>query len=216
MAKVSLRDPADARVAIVDYGMGNLRSVGKIVSRTGADARITSDAADLEWATHLILPGVGGFPDAMRELHERGLVEPLRRIVQEKGKPILGICLGMQLLCRFSPEVTDTEGLGWIAADMKPFPKSSGLRVPHIGWNQLQIKAEDPLVDGIGNGAFFYFVHSFHMVCDRQEDVLAVSEYGGEFVAAVRNENVRGTQFHPEKSQANGFRMLLNYVTEVE
>ncbi|OUC14536.1 MAG: imidazole glycerol phosphate synthase subunit HisH, partial [Alkalinema sp. CACIAM 70d] len=149
MVKVSVRDPGDARVAVVDYGMGNLRSVGKIVSRTGADVRISHNVADLEWATHLILPGVGAFPDAMRELHQRGLIEPLSRIAQEKGKPILGICLGMQLLCRRSPEVTDTQGLGWIAADMVPFPKSTDLRVPHIGWNQLQIRAEDPLVDGI-------------------------------------------------------------------
>ncbi|WP_374630836.1 imidazole glycerol phosphate synthase subunit HisH [Ferrovibrio sp.] len=216
MAQVSLRDPADARVAVVDYGMGNLRSVGKIVSRTGADVRVSSDVADLEWATHLILPGVGAFPDAMRELNRRGLVEALGRIVREKGKPILGICLGMQLLCRFSPEVVDTQGLGWIAADMVPFPKSSGLRVPHIGWNQLQVKSADPLVEGIADGSFFYFVHSLHMVCDRAQDVLATSSYGDEFVAAVRSGNVRGTQFHPEKSQANGFRMLLNYVTEVE
>ena len=215
MTAVQVRDPSAVRVVVVDYGMGNLRSVAKIVSRTGADVRVGSEADNLDWATHVILPGVGAFHDAMQELGKRNLIEPLNRYAKDKGKPILGICLGMELLCKSSPEVKMTDGLAWIPATMVPFRKSAKLRVPHIGWNQLDMARPDPLMAGLDQGSFFYFVHSYYMACENPADVLARSSYGSEFVAVVRHENVMGTQFHPEKSQANGFRLLLNFVTEV-
>lgn len=204
--------PEAARVAIIDYGMGNVGSVARIVSRTGAKVTITDKAVDIADATHLILPGVGAFPDAMKALNARQLIAPMEAAVLRNGKPILGICLGMELLARSSSEVEPTQGLGWVDAEMVPFPKSKTLKVPHIGWNQIRHKRRETLMEAMDDGDFFYFVHSYHMVCNNADDVVAVSEYGGEFVAVVQRNNVMGTQFHPEKSQANGFRLLLNFL----
>jgi len=205
------RDIVRRRVAVVDYGMGNLRSVAKYTSRAGGEVRVSADPADFDWAERIILPGVGAFPDAMSELHRLNLVDPLRAIVEDAKKPLLGICLGMELLAQFSPEVRDTQGLGWVDAEMKPFDRAE-MRVPHVGWNQITNRNESPLLDGIDDGSFFYFVHSFHMVAHKPELVAATSNYGHDFTAVIQQGNVYGTQFHPEKSQSSGFMLLRNFI----
>lgn len=214
-AEVEAVDTGDRprSIMIVDYGMGNLRSVAKVVSRLGAEVRISSDAADMAWAERLILPGVGAFPDAMRQLKELDLVGPLNEQVQERNKPILGICLGMQLMAKSSEEIESTPGLGWLDAAMIPFDKSRGVRVPHVGWNRVRIKRETPLLRDFTDAAFCYFVHSFHIECRDPKDVIALTDYGGEFVSGIARGNIYGTQFHPEKSQAAGAVILINFVT---
>ena len=202
-----------ARITVVDYGMGNLRSVQKIVSRIGAEVRISSTEDDLEWGDRLILPGVGAFADAMKRLRELNLVDILNDQVIARKKPILGICLGMELMARSSTELGHTVGLGWFEADVIGFDRAKGIRVPHVGWNHTEIKKERPLFAGLSGQPTCYYVHSFHMVCEDPKDVLACSEYGGTFTAAIGKGNILGTQFHPEKSQANGFQILVNYVT---
>jgi len=205
------RDIVRRRVTVVDYGMGNLRSVAKYVSRAGGEVRISADRADLEWAERIILPGVGAFPDAMAELERRELIDPLRDMVEGEKKPLLGICLGMELLAQFSPEVRDTRGMGWVDAEMEPFDRAS-MRVPHVGWNQITNRNPCPLLEGVEDGSFFYFVHSFHMVSHRPELVTATSRYGHDFTAVIQQGNVYGTQFHPEKSQSSGFLLLRNFI----
>ncbi len=203
-----------ASVAVINFGMGNLRSVEKIVSRTGATVRVTSSAEDIRAMDRLILPGVGAFPDAMENLRSAGLVDVLNEQVIEKKKPILGICLGMELLAKESLEVRPTPGLGWIDATMVGFERDQGIRVPHVGWNTLKLKRTDcPLTENLEDGSTFYFVHSYYMRANDPDLVVGTSDYGHEFCAMVRRENVYGTQFHPEKSQSNGFLMLLNFVT---
>lgn len=202
-------------ITIVDYGMGNLRSVAKVVARLGADVRISSDPADMKWAERLILPGVGAFPDAMRALHKVHLVDSLNEEVLVQKKPILGICLGMQLMAKSSAELVHTEGLGWIDAAMVPFDRAKGIRIPHIGWNRVKIRRPVPLLDGFGDGSFCYFVHSFHMLCADPAVVVATTNYGGDFVSVIAHDNIFGTQFHPEKSQAVGSIILINFVTGV-
>ncbi len=200
-------------VAIVDYGMGNLRSVAKIVSRTGADAVVTSDPAQIRAADRIILPGVGAFPDAMQNLQAAGLIGVLEEQVLGKRKPFLGICLGMGLLAESSDEVRPTKGLGWIKASMQVFDRSKGIRVPHVGWNRVKIVRNDcALTDRVDDGSTYYFVHSYYMVAHDPEIVVATANYGHDFCAMVRRDNIYGAQFHPEKSQANGFLMLLNFV----
>ncbi len=185
-------------IAIVDYGMGNVRSVRNAVEYLGGEAAITAAAAELERAERLILPGVGGFGDAMRNLEARGLPELLRRQVFEKGKPLLGICLGLELLASCSSEHGPHRGLGWIDARVVRFESRAGLRIPHMGWNQIRVERQHPVFDGIGerNDAF-YFVHSFHMVCSDPSAVVATTEHGVRFAAAVARDNIVATQFHP-------------------
>lgn len=202
-----------ASIAVVDYGMGNLRSVAKIVSRTGAAIVVTSNPAEIRAADRLILPGVGAFPDAMQNLRTAGLIDVLNEEVIERRKPILGICLGMELLAKSSGEVRPTEGLGWIDADMMMFERNQGIRVPHVGWNTVKIKRNDcPLLDRVDDNSTFYFVHSYYMRANDPGIVVASSNYGHDFCVMVQKDNIYGTQFHPEKSQANGFLMLINYV----
>lgn len=193
--------------------MGNLRSVAKVVSRLGADVRISSEPADLRWAERLILPGVGAFPDAMRSLRELRLLDVLNEEVVTRKKPILGICLGMQLMAKSSAELGQTEGLGWFDATMVSFDRSKGIRVPHIGWNRVNIRRTIPLFDGFDDGSFCYFVHSYHMICPNPSVVAATTTYGDDFVSAIARDNIFGTQFHPEKSQAAGAIILINFVT---
>lgn len=200
-------------ITIVDYGMGNLRSVAKVVSRLGADVRVSSDPADLTWADRLILPGVGAFPDAMRSLRELNLIDALNEEVLARKKPILGICLGMQLMAKSSAELVDTEGLGWFDATMVSFDRSKGIRVPHIGWNRVNLKRPIALFDGFDDGSFCYFVHSYHMLCADPSSVVATTNYGYDFVSVIARDNIFGTQFHPEKSQAAGSIVLINFVT---
>jgi glutamine amidotransferase len=200
-------------ITIVDYGMGNLRSVAKVVSRLGADVRISSDPTDLRWAERLILPGVGAYPDAMRSLRELNLIEALNEEVLARKKPILGICLGMQLMAKSSSELVHTEGLGWFDAAMVSFDRSKGIRVPHIGWNRVKIRNPVALFDGFDDGSFCYFVHSYHMLCADPSAVVATTTYGEDFVSVIARDNIFGTQFHPEKSQAAGAIVLINFVT---
>ena len=202
-------------IAIVDYGMGNVRSVCNALDFLGEEAVITADRQALARADRLILPGVGAFGDAMRQLRERQLVDALTREVREQGKPLLGICLGMQLLARCSSEHGDHDGLGWIDADVRRLAlPDDTLKVPHVGWNDVTPTTCHPLFFGLKRGEFcFYFVHSFHVVCDGPAAVAATCDYGETFTAAVCRDNIFATQFHPEKSQDNGLQLLKNFAS---
>jgi glutamine amidotransferase len=173
---------------------------------------VSSDPAVIASAERLILPGVGAFGDGMERLKSLGLVEALRQAVFEKRVPFLGICLGMQLLAEESDEYGTHEGLGWMKGVVRRLDESSGLKVPHIGWNNLDIKREHPLLKGIPNGADVYFVHSFAFQPADPADIVGVTEYGGEVTAAVGRDNVFATQFHPEKSQEIGLKLLENFL----
>ena len=199
-------------IAIVDYGVGNLRSVQKALERVGATADVTSDPAALDAAQGVVLPGVGAFGDGMDSLRARQLVAPVLRQV-EAGKPLLGICLGMQLLFEESEEMGRHQGLGLLPGRVVRFPEGE-LKVPHIGWNQLQRAEPRPemaLLEGIGDGAYAYFVHSYYPIPDEPGDLLATTEYGLEFASVVGRGRVWGAQFHPEKSQDVGLRLLQNF-----
>ena len=203
-------------VAIVDYGMCNLDSVRRAFEELGARATIVDDPAGLERADRIVLPGVGAFPDAMRNLHLRGLDDALTKHVLDAGAPFLGICLGMQLLATSGHEVAPTPGLGWFDADVVRLrPDAEGVRVPHIGWNEVDTVAGSgagALFAGIPPCADFYFVHSFHVESRRDGDVLATTPYCGSFVSAIAHDNVFAVQFHPEKSQQHGLRLLRNFL----
>jgi len=200
-------------VAVVDYGLGNLRSVAGAIERLGRQPVITSDPAELERAERLILPGVGAFGDGMRNLHERGLVEPLSQLVLEDGKPILGICLGAQLMAKGSEELGGHEGLGWIDASVVRLePNDPSLRVPHVGWNELRQTAESVLFGGVPDRSLFYYVHSFHIATHDASIVRGICPYGGPLTAVFERGNVFGTQFHPEKSQLHGLTLLGNFL----
>lgn len=201
-------------VAIIDYGMGNVRSVANAVDYCGADPVVTADPQEIADASHLILPGVGAFGDAMTNLRRRGLDEVLHREVREKGKPMLGVCLGMQVLAGVSREHGDHQGLGWFDADVvRIIPETPGLKVPHTGWNEAAPTRSHPIFAGLAKSRLtFYFVHSFHMRCRDEADRLAIFEHGGRFTAAVARDNIVATQFHPEKSQDSGVRLLTNFI----
>ena len=201
-------------IGIVDYGLGNLTSVAGAVAKLGFKPDVTSDAARLEAADKLILPGVGAFTDGMANLQARGLIDILNDLVVKRRKPILGICLGFQLLGQSSSEFGDTAGLGWIDAPVTRLqPEDASLRVPHVGWNDLsQTRPACILFDGIEDGALFYFVHSYRMETPPDGSEIGTCDYGGAFTAAVQKGNVFGTQFHPEKSQQAGLTLLANYL----
>ncbi len=193
--------------AIVDYGVGNLMSVSNAMKYLGFQTEITSDATVLDRADAIILPGVGAFPDAAALLREPGLDKILWE--QSAHKPILGICLGMQLLFERSSEVRECEGLGFVSGSVERIP--TGLKLPHIGWNELKFYNDSPLFRGLDDGVWVYFVHSFCGMAQNTGQVIATTDYGTEVVAAVRNGNVYGTQFHPEKSGEVGLAMLKNF-----
>lgn len=200
-------------IAIADYGVGNLGSIANMLKKVGAPAVVSSDRAVLAEADKLILPGVGSFDHAMRELDRSGLIPTLTDRVRA-GTPLLGVCLGMQLLGRGSEEGR-LPGLGWIDADVVRFrevvdERGSPLRVPHMGWNVLSPVREHPLLADLGAEPRFYFVHSFHVVPDDGE-AIGTADYGGPFVAAIARDNVMGVQFHPEKSLRFGMRLLRNF-----
>jgi glutamine amidotransferase len=200
-------------VVVVDYGICNVRSVVKALELVGATVRVSSSARDLEEAERIVLPGVGAFEHGMTNLAARGLIEPLADQVLGKGKPFLGICLGMQLLARTSHEFGVHEGLGWLPATVKAFELGGeGLKVPHIGWAEISLDRASPLFAGVSKAPSFYFVHSYHMVCDTTDLVVAAAEYGVRFTAAVQRDNIFATQFHPEKSQDDGLRLLENFL----
>ena len=205
--------PNAPRVAIVDYGMGNLHSVKRKLDRIGVHGVLTSDPGDVLAADKLLLPGVGHFGKAMEHLGALGLVEALNEAALVRKTPILGICLGMQLLARHSQE-GDVEGLGWIDADVVRFAVEDTLRfkVPHMGWNSVRVARPSPLLDGVTEKTEFYFVHAYHMVCRDGGDVLCDTDYGYPFTSVVQRENVYGVQFHPEKSHDAGERLLRNFL----
>lgn len=195
-------------IAIIDYGMGNLRSVQKGFEHAGYPAQIVTDPEQVREAKGVVLPGVGAFKDAMDNLRSSGLVEVIRQVTAA-GKPFLGICLGMQLLFETSEEWGINEGLGLIKGSVKKFP--TGLKIPHIGWNQVQVVHPSPIVKGIGNGDMFYFVHSYYVDPGADNVITTTTEYGMKFTSIVSQDNIFGIQFHPEKSSALGLQILKNF-----
>jgi len=201
-------------VAIVDYDMGNVDSVARAVEESGVRACITSEASVFEEATAIILPGVGSFGDGMDNIKKRGLVDILEKQVFENKVPFLGICLGMQLLAQKGYEGGEHAGLGWIDGEIiRLEPKGESLRIPHIGWNEVNYVKEDPFFNNIESGKDFYFVHSYYFHCQNSANILATTPYCGEFVCAVKRDNIYGVQFHPEKSQKTGQQLLKNFLT---
>jgi glutamine amidotransferase len=200
-------------VLIVDYGMGNLGSVRRALEECGADAIVSDDPAELAEASAIVLPGVGAFADGMRQLRERGWPAALRRAVRAEGLPLLGICLGMQLLAERGEEGGDTEGLGLVPGVVNLMAPADGARMPHVGWNDVHAVQRSPMFDSIPDGSDFYFVHSFHFVPANAAHIAARTCYGGDVVAAVVADNIWGAQFHPEKSSRAGFRLLTNFLT---
>lgn len=199
-------------IAVVDYGMGNRRSVEKALCHVGAEAVITHDHERIERADGLLVPGVGAFPQAMRNLHDLGLA-PLIRERARAGTPLLGICLGMQLLFERSEEVRDTEGLALLDGEVS-FLRGEGLRIPHIGWNEVSFTRPSALTAGLPDrGCAFYHVHSLAVRPRRAEDVVGITEYGERFATIVARGNVLGVQFHPEKSSGHGLQMLRDFVS---
>lgn len=205
--------PAAPTVAVIDYGMGNIGSICKMLRVVGATPVVTADPAVMAQADKVLLPGVGHFDRAMANLQELGLVEPLRRLALEDKKPFLGICLGMQLMCRSSEEGTQP-GLGLFDARVRRFEFSgpTRLKVPHMGWTELAPKKPSALLQGLDKASRFYFVHSFFVDCADPSDVLAEATYGLPFVAAFERDNIHGVQFHPEKSHRFGIQMFRNFV----
>lgn len=193
--------------AILDYGVGNLKSVTNAMRYLGFDTRITSDPAELERADAIILPGVGAFPDAAEKLRVPGLDKTL--LTQAEKKPILGICLGMQLLFDQGEEIRPCAGLGLVHGSVRRL--ETDRKLPHIGWNSLAFQNHSPLFRGLDDGVYVYFVHTFCGVADRESDVIARTEYGPSVVAAVSCGNVYGCQFHPEKSGETGLVILKNF-----
>lgn len=198
-------------ITIVDYQMGNLRSVQKAIQRVGGEARISCDPEEIRDAEKLILPGVGAFGDAMAEINRRSLGQPIRDFV-DSGRPFLGICLGLQLLFDRGYEHGEHEGLGIIAGDVVKFELPASFKVPHMGWNQVTKKNPSPIVEGISDGTHFYFVHSYYVRPTDPSVITLQCDYGGNFCAMVSRRNVFATQFHPEKSQADGLKLLQAFV----
>ncbi len=200
------------RIAIVDYGMGNLHSVKRKLDRIGVHPHLTSDPDELLRADKLLLPGVGHFGKAMEHLVSLGLMPALNEAVMVRKTPILGICLGMQLFARHSEE-GDAEGLGWIDADVERFTMDDPrLKVPHMGWNSVRVARSSALLTDVTDETEFYFVHAYHLVCRDSGDVLCHTDYGSPFTSAVERENLYGVQFHPEKSHDAGEALLRNFL----
>lgn len=199
-------------IAIVNFGLGNLGSIQNMLKRIGADSMITSNIEEIKKAKKIILPGVGAFDTGMKNLKDFGLLETLNERVIIEKVPVLGICLGMQLLADGSEEGANT-GLGWIKGYCKRFNfgKSSDLKVPHMGWNKISINKQTRLVDEIEDQRY-YFVHSYYVSCDNYEDNLAECTYGIKFTCAVEKDNILGVQFHPEKSHKFGMHLLQNFI----
>jgi imidazole glycerol-phosphate synthase subunit HisH len=199
-------------IHIVDYQMGNLRSVQKAFERIGIHAKITATPDEVMRAGKLILPGVGHFSRAMDILHSTGLADALNQAVMVRKTPILGICLGMQLMTEFSEE-GDVEGFGWIKGRTSKFCfADSFLKIPHMGWNQLSFKKQSRLMQDVSTEAYYYFVHSYFVACEDPDTVLAETKYGNTFVSAFEKDHVYGCQFHPEKSHDAGLKIIENFV----
>ncbi len=199
-------------IVIIDYGLGNLRSVAGAVEKLSHTPVISNRMEDLERATKLILPGVGAFGDGMQNLKNLKLIEPLTKLVKEKKVPILGICLGVQLFANESFEFGHHQGLGWVDASVVRLEPADSLRVPHVGWNDLVQKHKSVLFDDVPSDALFYYVHSYQVKCKVSNLVIGECEYGGKVTAVIQAGNIYGTQFHPEKSQFHGLTILKNFL----
>ena len=205
------------RVALIDYGSGNLASAAKALARVAASGQeivTTADPDIVRSAERIVLPGVGAFADCMRGLSAvPGMVDVLREKVICDGAPFLGICVGMQLMATVGREFGSHAGLGWIAGEVvKITPNDPALKIPHMGWNELKVERPHALLDGIAPGANVYFVHSYQLKPALPEDLVATTDYGGKLTAMISNDNIAGTQFHPEKSQAAGLKLLENFL----
>ena len=197
-------------IAVIDYGMGNLRSVEKAFQYLGHDAKIITDAGQLADADHLVLPGDAAFGDAMRNLREGGWDQRIHDHV-DTGRPFLGICVGLQLMFGGSEEMGQHTGLGLLPGKCVRFPTSE--KVPQIGWNQIEQQTASPLLEGVEEGSFFYFVHSYYVEAEQETDQLATTDYGIQYTSIAGRDNVYGVQFHPEKSQKIGLRLLTNFAS---
>ena len=197
-------------IAILDYDMGNLRSVSKAIEHVGGQCVVTRDPKLAAKANKLLLPGVGAFKDCMANLESYGLIDPIREFIAS-GRPFLGICLGMQLLMDESEEGGLHKGLGILPGKVLRFPPELGLKVPHMGWNQLNLQGKPRLLEGM-QGDYVYFVHSYYVAPEKKQVVAATADYGLEFAASLESDNIFATQFHPEKSQAVGLGLLKRFV----
>ncbi len=197
-------------ISILDYGMGNLRSVSKAFERVGADCKITRDSNAIAKADKLVVPGVGAFRDCMQTLQDLGLVEPIREFIRS-GRYYLGLCLGMQILMEESEEGGDVPGLGIISGKVLKFPSDLGLKVPHMGWNNIHFEKKAKLFSGLPQDSFVYFVHSYYVAPDSSKVIAATTNYGFDFASSLQHENILATQFHPEKSQAVGLQIIQNF-----
>ena len=197
-------------IAIIDYGMGNLRSVQKAIEKIGRQAVVTSDPVEVAAADKVVLPGVGAFEDAIAELRRLELDRPVLDAI-DSGKPFLGICLGLQLLFDVSYENGRHQGLGVLPGEVVPFDLPKDYSVPHMGWNQLNIRRPAPILDGVAEGTHVYFVHSYYVVPKDAQVIATETDYGGPFCSMIWRDNVYATQFHPEKSQSEGLRILKNF-----
>lgn len=202
-------------IAVIDYGMGNLRSVQKGLERTGSVAEVTRDLAKIQTARGVVLPGVGAFSACMENLGKFGLVEPIREIVRQK-KPFLGICLGFQLLFSESEEFGHQKGLDLFPGKVVGFHARENFKVPHMGWNRIEKKIDSPFLDGLSSGDYVYFVHSFYVVPENDSIVATTTDYGDSFASSIAAESLFACQFHPEKSQELGLRILANFGRFVE
>ncbi len=197
-------------ITIIDYGMGNLGSIANMIKKVGGKSLITSNLDEIREATKLILPGVGSFDNGMRQLKELGLIDILNKKILEDKIPIMGICLGMQLMTQSSEEGT-LDGLGWVEAKSSKFVSDS-LKVPHMGWNIIYQKKDSSLFSEKESEKRFYFAHSYYVSCEREEDILTTTSYGHDFVSSFEKENIIGVQFHPEKSHKFGMSLFKNFV----
>lgn len=203
------------KIGIIDYGMGNILSVINAIEYLGFEGLIVKNQEDFPYVEKLILPGVGAFADCMNNLKAKNLINTLNKEVIENKKAILGICLGMQVMAKTGYEGGKFRGLGWLDAEVtKIDTKKKNLKIPHIGWNNINILKESFLFNNISKSASFYFVHSYQMHCNNSENIVATTFYGSEITAAIQKENIIGTQFHPEKSQSIGLKILENFILE--
>jgi glutamine amidotransferase len=199
-------------ITVIDYGMGNLGSIVNIIRKVGGDAVIASDPDEILLAKKIILPGVGSFDAGMKNLREKNLITPLNKKIMEEKTPLLGICLGMQLITKKSEEGA-LLGLGWIDAETVKFKFSTNdLKIPHMGWNYLSIKKPSKLFTNMYEEPRFYFVHSYYVACNDKKDILTTTDYGFEFASAIEKENIYATQFHPEKSHKYGIKLIQNFI----
>ena len=202
------------KIVIIDYGMGNLRNVERGFEKIGVEAKVTRNKKEIQRASAIVLPGVGAFKDCMMNLEKYGLIEPILQSI-EKGRPYLGICLGLQILFSESEEFGSHKGLDLVKGRVVKFKPDPEHKVPHMGWNTVEIERESPILQGILSGDFFYFVHSYYVLPEETEGISTLTDYGRLFASSIWKENLFATQFHPEKSQDKGLRILENFVRTI-